>query len=103
MIPDHFRLYLHLEFTDYVDIPIDSVLHVVNRPSVHQDGLGGVCMWIKADTPVIAHSISHTQADFLSGELMNVIDPSMRFFDVAGFMDARPKRSCRGSCISRPV
>ena len=74
-VPDHTRLYLDPELSDYVDIPQDAILHVAHRPR-EQGPLRGSYLWIKRDAELL-HAPATTarrRGTFLEGRMQRAFD-----------------------------
>src|SRR3989442_468337 len=66
----HIRLYMDLEFSDYVEIPEAAVVHKEEFGAEATQGAVGAQVWVKRDAQVITHSVRRAQAEFLSGDIM---------------------------------
>jgi hypothetical protein len=69
-VPEHTRLYLDPELSDYVDIPNEAILHVAHRPP-EQGPLRGSYIWIKRDAELL-HAPATTarrRGTFLEGRM----------------------------------
>ena len=78
-VPDHFRLYSDASLNDFVEIPMDAVLHAIEN-SKEESHLGGSKLWIKKSAVYTYGNPAMTirpQASFLDGDLMQGYMDSM--------------------------
>jgi hypothetical protein len=72
--PGHWRLYLSVELTSYVDIPEADIVH--SQPlDKDQSPLGGTLLWVRrgADLKTTSMASRESQADFLRGTIAGSI------------------------------
>jgi hypothetical protein len=75
---DVIRLFLNLNFDEFVDIPRNKILHAVKAPE-NVIEFGGTYLWISRDTNIIHTRIESTkeQARFIEGAITkNYLQPS---------------------------
>lgn len=85
------RLYLSLNFDEYVDVPRDSILHAANAP---EDVLpfGGTYLWVKKDEHITYVRVQSTkqQAKFLQGAISEGLVGTGQFVPETDFESRAP-------------
>jgi len=92
------RLYMNLNFDEYVQVPRESILHAANAPESVLP-FGGTYLWIKKDDHITYVRVDSTkqQAKFLEGSISQGLSPSesvqMREAVAPRMLRPRPRRS----------
>ena len=99
------RLYMNLNFDEYVQVPRESILHAANAPESVLP-FGGTYLWIKKDDHITYVRVDSTkqQAKFLEGSISQGLSPSesvqMREAVAPRMLRPRPRRSNDRPCIA---
>ncbi|MBC8067423.1 MAG: hypothetical protein IAG13_03740 [Deltaproteobacteria bacterium] len=66
----HHRVYLSLQFDEYVDVPEDAIVHFEEVPDTEMQH-GGTRLWVQASAPVVheTRQTTRTEARFLEGSI----------------------------------
>src|SRR5690348_1530529 len=96
------RLYLNLNFDEYVQVPHESILHAANAPESVLP-FGETYLWIKKDDHITYVRVDSTkqQAKFLERNISQELNPSesVQISEVAPRM-LRPRRSNDQPCVA---
>ena len=74
--PQTTRVYLTLDFDEYIEVPQESIVHATSVSEDVTKGPPGTCVWVKKDANVTHVSVQSTQeqAKFLEGAISEEAD-----------------------------